>query len=363
MIQNQMFCYNLRWIVDFYLRDGWNNNRKEKTEKGIAIIAFIVLFPSLVVVLFSSPASALEIHYGTPFVIEEHASEMCSELGRPAPTGTGWVFLMRQNSQGRTGDTYFYESQYPYTFNAAYWPPFYPGYNNYAEEIVQCGGTWVKRTDYTHIPIYAQIPPVSGFDATPQSGRAPLTVQFTDSSSGSPTSFYWEFGDNTTSTQKNPLHTYLTGGNFTVSHSATNTGGTGWRNLTGFISVENPLPLPNIYYGVPFVVLDNASDICTELRRPAPTGTGWVFLMRQYGQGRTGDTYYYDYQYPYTFNAAYWPPFYPNYSNAYVREIVQCGGTWYDRAGFTHIPIYEFPPPTANFTATPLSGPAPLIIR
>jgi PKD repeat protein len=37
--------------------------------------------------------------------------------------------------------------------------------------------------------------PISNFSASPTSGNTPLTVNFTDMSTGSPTSWYWDFGD------------------------------------------------------------------------------------------------------------------------------------------------------------------------
>ncbi|HWQ64743.1 MAG TPA: PKD domain-containing protein, partial [Methanospirillum sp.] len=40
------------------------------------------------------------------------------------------------------------------------------------------------------------------------SGPAPLTVQFTDTSTGSPNSWYWDFGDGSNSVKQNPSHTY-----------------------------------------------------------------------------------------------------------------------------------------------------------
>ena len=50
--------------------------------------------------------------------------------------------------------------------------------------------------------------PVADFSGTPTSGTAPLTVAFTDTSTGGPTSWAWTFGDGGTSTAQNPSHTY-----------------------------------------------------------------------------------------------------------------------------------------------------------
>jgi PKD repeat protein len=46
--------------------------------------------------------------------------------------------------------------------------------------------------------------PVAAFSATPRSGSAPLSVQFTDASSGSISAWSWSFGDGTTSTARSP---------------------------------------------------------------------------------------------------------------------------------------------------------------
>lgn len=47
-------------------------------------------------------------------------------------------------------------------------------------------------------------------------------MQFNDLSSGSPTSWYWTFGDGSSSTQKNPSHLYTSAGNFNVSLTSSN---------------------------------------------------------------------------------------------------------------------------------------------
>lgn len=42
------------------------------------------------------------------------------------------------------------------------------------------------------------------------------TIQFTDTSTGSPDGWLWDFGDGTTSTEQNPEHTYSESGDFVV---------------------------------------------------------------------------------------------------------------------------------------------------
>jgi len=69
--------------------------------------------------------------------------------------------------------------------------------------------------------------PVASFTATPVSGYVPMTVSFTDTSTGTPTSWLWNFGDGNTTgnTLQNPTHLYTAQGTYPVSLTATNTGG------------------------------------------------------------------------------------------------------------------------------------------
>jgi len=55
------------------------------------------------------------------------------------------------------------------------------------------------------------------FYGTPGNAVLPMTVQFTDASTGSPTSWSWSFGDGGTSTAQNPSHSYSTVGSYTVT--------------------------------------------------------------------------------------------------------------------------------------------------
>jgi PKD repeat protein len=58
---------------------------------------------------------------------------------------------------------------------------------------------------------------VVNFNAFPVVGSPPLTVQFNDLSSNNPTSWEWDFGDGSTSTEQNPVHVYTEEGTYTIT--------------------------------------------------------------------------------------------------------------------------------------------------
>ncbi len=81
--------------------------------------------------------------------------------------------------------------------------------------------------------------PDAEFSAAPQSGTAPLTVQFTDQSTGNVTAWYWDFGDGTTSVEQNPGHTYAAAGTYTVSLNVTNPVGSDTATKVDLVSVAS----------------------------------------------------------------------------------------------------------------------------
>jgi PKD repeat protein len=82
--------------------------------------------------------------------------------------------------------------------------------------------------------------PVADFSATPSAGAPPLAVTFSDSSSGTITSWSWQFGDGGTSSVKNPSYSYATAGTYAVTLNVTGPGGSNQVIKTGYITVTSP---------------------------------------------------------------------------------------------------------------------------
>lgn len=82
-------------------------------------------------------------------------------------------------------------------------------------------------------------PPTASF-TTPNSICQGASISFTDFSTNSPTTWAWNFGDNSTSNQQNPTHTYATSGSYVVSLTVTNNAGS---NTTTQNIVVNAAPV------------------------------------------------------------------------------------------------------------------------
>ena len=93
------------------------------------------------------------------------------------------------------------------------------------------------------------IPPNGGgFTSTGQTvtGIVPLSVNFSNTSTGDNLSWLWNFGDGGTSTQQSPTYTYQAIGNYTVLLTTTNNYGSDTK--TGIVTVQgytsDPPPEP-----------------------------------------------------------------------------------------------------------------------
>lgn len=92
--------------------------------------------------------------------------------------------------------------------------------------------------------------PSANFSGTPLTGCSPLIVVFLDQSTGSPTSWNWDFGNGNTSTLQNPTASYFTPGTYTVTLTAINVNGANTLTRTQYVTVYEP---PVVSFSADFI--------------------------------------------------------------------------------------------------------------
>lgn len=122
--------------------------------------------------------------------------------------------------------------------------------------------------------------PTAAFSASPTSGTAPLSVQFTDTSSGGPTSWEWDFqNDGTTdSTQQNPSFVYTSPGAYSVKLTVSNTSGSSSMTKTDYITVST---------GGPTLTFTPSDDAFVRSNRPDEVNGALTDLRSWKGTGQT----------------------------------------------------------------------------
>jgi PKD repeat protein len=101
------------------------------------------------------------------------------------------------------------------------------------------GGSDVE-TKVAYVTV-SEPPPVAEFSAAPVAGVRPLSVSFTDLSSGGPvTSWSWDFGDGGTSIAQHPAHAYALPGVYSVSLTVSGPGGSDTETKPALVIVRAP---------------------------------------------------------------------------------------------------------------------------
>jgi PKD repeat protein len=104
--------------------------------------------------------------------------------------------------------------------------------------IIDCSGTLAGGFTYEPSDTSCLVLPPSLAASFTVSTASTLTAIFTDTSTGSPTAWVWDFGDGTTSLQENPVHTYSAPGTYLVKLTVTNVGGS--SQASEFVTVPGP---------------------------------------------------------------------------------------------------------------------------
>lgn len=135
------------------------------------------------------------------------------------------------------------------------------------------------------VTVTVQPPPLhADFDFSPGSGKAPLTVTFTDRSTGNITSRTWNFGDESEEdTSTNPEYTYDEPGNYTVTLIVTgqDSSDTLIREEAVFVYGEgdNPLQITGepVTGGDVIITISNIDDVDTDDPEPRCDSIGiWI---------------------------------------------------------------------------------------
>jgi len=185
--------------------------------------------------------------------------------------------------------------------------------------------------------------PSANFSATPLSGTTPLSVTFTDTSTGSVASWSWNFGDGGTSTQQHPVYVYNSAGPYTVALTVTGPDGSDTKTQTNYITVSAPAPVAN-FSATPLSGTTPLSVTFTDTSTGSVASWSWNF-----GDGGTSTQ-----QHPvYVYNSA----------GPYTVALTVTGPDGSDTKTQTNYITVSAPAPVANFSAKPTSGRAPLAVQ
>jgi PKD repeat protein len=185
--------------------------------------------------------------------------------------------------------------------------------------------------------------PVADFSANVTSGPAPLTVQFTDLSENNPIMWWWDFGDGTTSTLKNPQHEYTAAGTYTVMLTSSNLAGSNTETKADYVTAITT-PVAD-FSAQPIGGKPPLTVQFTDLSENSPASWAWDFD----GDGTTDSTeqnptcIYHDLG-VYTVNLT----------------VANVAGNDYELKE-SYITVTD--KPIASFTASPPSGEAPLTVQ
>ena len=139
------------------------------------------------------------------------------------------------------------------------------------------------------------VPTVANFTGTPLSGTAPLSVTFTDSSTGTPTSWKWEYRNATTgwtqfntTTQPNPTFIFP-GGTYSINLTATNDGGSSNLTRNSYITVTTP-PVADFTNLTPRSGNAPLPVAFTDTSTNTPTSWKWEYRTATVGWTQFGTT-------------------------------------------------------------------------
>ncbi|MFN4246166.1 MAG: PKD domain-containing protein [Flavipsychrobacter sp.] len=181
---------------------------------------------------------------------------------------------------------------------------------------------------------YSQVP-VANFSASTTSGCSPIVSNFTDLSTNTPTSWYWDLGNGSTSTLQNPSTTYINPGTYTVTLIATNSNGADTQVFTNYITVA---PSPTVAFTADSTPSCQVPRTISFTNNSVAGGSGTTTYLWDFGDGNTS-------------SSANPTHTYTAFGNYTVTLLVTNGNSC-SKSLIKSNYIKILPKPTASFTAT-----------
>jgi gliding motility-associated-like protein len=133
-------------------------------------------------------------------------------------------------------------------------------------------------------PVFVKAQLNAEFTSNIVGGCSPILVNFTDQSTGTPSSWLWNLGNGTSSTLQNPSTTYITPGTYTVTLTVSNGSSSNTQTSTNYITVI-ATPVINFIGSDTTTLCPPALVSFTNLTVPGTSGTiSWLW---DFGDGST----------------------------------------------------------------------------
>ena len=201
------------------------------------------------------------------------------------------------------------------------------------------GSDTLTRTGYINV---MSSYPVAGFYGDPRSGDIPLTVTFTNATTGEVSDYLWDFGDGHASTALDPTNVYTSTGNYTVSLTANGPGGSDTLSRASYITTTFPPP---------------------ETAFSASPLTGTIPLTVTFANSTVGQVYDYLWDFGDGQTSTLLDPTHVyTTTGTFTVSLSANGPGGSDTLARSNYITTTFPPPETAFSASPVSGTIPLTV-
>lgn len=228
-----------------------------------------------------------------------------------------------------------------------------PGRYTVSLNGMDTSGIEVPGTNATFV---VDVLPIADFTGSPVTGNAPLTVQFTDLSTGPVSSYSWDFTNNgtTESTLQDPSYTYTIPGTYSVRLDIMGQDGSDTRVRSNFITV-NPGPKPTLFADFTISPRNGTAPLTVRCTDKSIGQPGMYIYNFGDGVNVTGPNPVHTYRSPGNYTITLTIMKYNATSNSVMSSV----STKTNAITVIHLPDN---PLVAEFSASPVTGIAPLAV-